>query len=131
MILDNYADVANTLSTDIHRAKSLIPAYKHMHEGRPKKVRKLVEVFTEDMHFLTWNSDKQPNSPETASYFVIYRFRKGERFNIEDANKIVKITRDNFFVIPYEDGNTPYTYAVTAVDAFHNESKEVKIKVKQ
>ncbi len=131
LILDNYADVANTLSTKIHRAKSLIPAYKHMHEGRPKKVRKLVEVFTEDMHFLTWNSDKQPNSPETASYFVIYRFRKGERFNIEDANKIVKITRDNFFVIPYEDGNTPYTYAVTAVDAFHNESKEVKIKVKQ
>lgn len=131
LILDNYAEVANTLTTKTHRAKSLIPAYTHMHEGRPKKVKKLVEVFTEDMHFLTWNSDKQPNNPEAANYFVIYRFRKGERINIDDASKIVKTTRDNFFVIPYENGNTPYTYAVTAVDAFHNESKEVKIKVKQ
>ena len=131
LILENYGDVANTLATKTHRAKSLIPAYKHMYEGRPKKVKKLVEVFTEDMHFLTWNSDKQSHNPETANYFVIYRFRKGEPINIDDANKIVKTTSDNFYVIPYENGNTQYTYAITAVDAFHNESKEAKIKVKQ
>ena len=88
-------------------------------------------MFTEDMHFLTWNSDKQPNNPETANYFVIYRFRNGEGINIEDANKIVKTTSDNFYIVPYENGNVRYTYAITAVDAFHNESKEVKIKVKQ
>ncbi len=130
LILDNYADVANTLATQTHRAKSLIPAYTHMHKGRPANVKKLVNVFTEDMHFLTWESDKLSPSPESANYFVVYRFRKGEKENIDNASNIVKITGDNFFVVPYEDGKTQYTYVVTAVDAFHNESKPKKIKVK-
>ena len=51
--------------------------------------------------------------------------------NIKDATNIVKITRDNFFVFPYENGKTEYTYIVTAMDSFHNESKPAKIKVKQ
>ena len=131
LILDNYEDVANTLATQTHRAKSLIPAYRHMHKGRPGKVKKLAEVFTEDMHFLTWNKEEENSNPEKAQRYVVYRFRKGERTNIDDATKIIKVTPDNFFVIPYENGKTLYTYAVTALDAFHNESKEMKIKVKQ
>ncbi len=130
LILDNYNDVANTLATETHRAKSLIPAYTHMHKGRPSKVKKLTNVFTEDMHFLTWEGDKQINNPETANYYVVYRFRKGEKINIENATKIVKITGDNFYVIPYEATNAKYTYVVTAVDGFHNESKEAKVTVK-
>lgn len=130
LILDNYADVANTLASQTHRAKSLIPAYKHMHKGRPKKVKKLVEVFTEDMHFLTWESDKQADNPETANYYVVYRFRKGEKVTTDNAKNIVTTTGDNFFVLPYENGQTRYTYVVTAVDAFHNESKAAKVKVK-
>lgn len=131
LILDNYADVANTLAMHTHSAKSLIPAYKHMHTGRPKKVKKLVEVFTEDMHFLTWESNKQKSNPETANYFVVYKFGKGEKVDITDATKIIKTTSDNFYVLPFENGKTTYTYAITAVDAFHNESKLAKIKVKQ
>ncbi|HUI33714.1 MAG TPA: hypothetical protein VLY84_08870, partial [Dysgonamonadaceae bacterium] len=131
LILDNYEDVANTLATQTHRAKSLIPAYSHMHKERPDKVKKLTEVFTEDMHFLTWNKEEENSNPEKAQRYVVYRFRKGERTNIDDATKIIKVTPDNFFVIPYENGKTLYTYAVTALDAFHNESKEMKIKVKQ
>ena len=131
LILDNYANVANTLATQTHRAKSLIPAYTHMHKGNPSKVKKLVDVFTEDMHFLTWESDKLSSNPEAAKYFVVYRFRNSENVDIDYATNIVKITGDNFFVIPYEDGQTKYTYVVTAVDAFHNESKITKIKVKQ
>ena len=131
LILDNYEDVANTLATTTHRAKSLIPAYSHMHKGRPDKVKKLKDVFTEDMHFLTWNKEQKNTNPEKAQKFVVYRFRKGERVNINDATKILKVTPDNFFVIPYENGNTKYTYVVTSLDAFHNESKPVKVNVKQ
>lgn len=131
LILENYEDMANILATNTHRAKSLIPAYTHMHKGRPAKVKKMTEVYTEDMHFLTWESDKQADNPETASYFVIYRFRKGEKVNINDATNIVKLTGDNFYVLPYENGQTRYTYVVTAVDAFHNESKIARVKVKQ
>ena len=131
LILDNYEDVANTLATTTHRAKSLIPAYSHMHKGRPDKVKKLADVFTEDMHFLTWNREQNTTNPEKAQKFVVYRFRKGERVNINDATKIMKVTPDNFIVIPYENGTMKYTYVVTALDAFHNESKPVKVNVKQ
>lgn len=130
LILDNYADVATTLKTNTHRAKSLIPAYTHMYNGRPDKVKKLTEVYTEDMHFLTWEHNKQPQNPETAQRFVVYRFKQGEKTDINRAENIVKITSDNFFVLPYEEGNNRYTYVVTALDAFWNEGKPVKIKVK-
>jgi len=129
-ILDNFKDVAETLKTDIHRSKALIPAYTHMHEGRPARVKKLTNVFTEDMHFLTWEHNKDKLNPETAQKFVIYRFRDGEKVNINRAENIVEVTPDNFFVLPYEGGNIKYTYVVTSLDSFGNESKERKIKVR-
>ena len=130
LMLDNYREVYDHLRSQTHRAKALIPAYTHMHKGRPAKVKKLADVFTEDMHFLTWEHPKQPRNPETAQRFVVYRFRKGERVDISRAENIVKITPDNFFVLPYESGKSSYTYVVTALDAFHNESKPATIKVK-
>lgn len=129
-ILDNFENVSETLKLKTHRSKSLIPAYTHMHKGAPGKVKKLKDVFTDDMHFLAWDHKKQPNNPEKAQQYVIYRFRKGEKIDINRAENIVKITPDNFYVLPYEGGNTNYTYIVTALDAFHNESKESKVKVK-
>lgn len=129
-ILDNFAGVADMMKTDIHRSKALLPAYTHLHKGRPGKVKKLSEVYTEDMHFLTWDHKIAPMEPETAQRFVIYRFRKGEKIDIKRAENIVKITSENFFILPYENGETRYTYVVTALDAFHNESNPVKTKVK-
>src|SRR5690554_2999518 len=130
-ILDNFEGVAEMLKTDIHRTKALIPAYTHMHEGRPDAVKKLTEVFTEDMHFLTWAHMKEPLNPETARKFVVYRFQHKQKADIHRAENIVTVTPDNFFVLPYEGGEKRYTYVVTALDAFGNESKVKKIKVKQ
>ena len=101
-----------------------------MHNGHPDKVKNLVEVFTEDMHFLTWDYKKQPANPEAAQYFVVYRFRKGEKTDTGKAENILKVTPDNFYILPYEGGKNSYTYVVTALDAFKNESKAKKIKVK-
>lgn len=129
-ILDNFAGVADIMRTDLHRSKTLIPAYSHLHKGRPAAVKKLTDVYTEDMHFLTWEAKKEPLNPESAQRFVVYRFRRGEKVDINRAENIVKITPDNFFVLPYEGGESRYTYVVTALDAFHNESKPAKTKVK-
>jgi hypothetical protein len=130
LILDNADGVTNLLKTDIHRAKALLPAYTHMHKGRPGKVKNLKEVYTEDMHFLAWDRSNDPNNPESALKYVIYRFRRGEAVNIENAENIVKITPDNYFVLPYEGGKNQYTYVLTALNAFNNESKVNKIKTK-
>jgi hypothetical protein len=129
-ILDNFAGVAEILKNDIHSSKSLIPAYTHMHDGKPKKVSKISNVYTEDMHFLTWEHNRDSSNPETAQKFVIYRFRDKEKIDINRAENIVDITPDNFLLLPYEGGESRCTYVVTALDAFGNESKVRKIKVK-
>ncbi len=96
-ILDNTGGVADMLKTDIHRARALVPASTHMHNGRPGAVKKLTNIYTEDMHFLTWEHKKTPMNPETAQKFVVYRFRHGERVDIDSAENIVTVTPDNFF----------------------------------
>ena len=53
-----------------------------------------------------------------------------EKIDIEDPSKIVAITRDNFILLPYDEGKIKYQYVVTALDRLHNESKPVKKKVK-
>ena len=130
LILENSGGVADALKTGAHRAKALIPAYTYLHKGRPDKVKKLTQVFMEDMHFLAWEHQNQPQNPETARQFVVYRFRAGEKADINRAENIVAVTPDNFFVLPYEGGRNEYTYAVTALDAFKNEGKAAKIKVR-
>ncbi|ULB35777.1 glycoside hydrolase family 10 protein [Proteiniphilum propionicum] len=129
-ILDNTGGVADMLKTDIHRARALVPASTHMHNGRPGAVKKLTNIYTEDMHFLTWEHKKTPMNPETAQKFVVYRFHHGERVDIDSAENIVTVTPDNFFLLPYEGGETRWTYVVTALDAFGNESKGQRIKIK-
>jgi len=61
---------------------------------------------------------------------VVYRFGHKEKVDIKRAEHILQVTPDNFFVLPYEGGDKKYTYVVTALDAFGNESKEKKIKIK-
>ena len=82
------------------------------------------------MHFLAWEHRRQPQNPETARQFVIYRFSANEKVDLDRAENIVAVTPDNFYVLPYEGGGNKYTYAVTALDAFKNEGKAAKIKVK-
>ncbi len=129
-ILENAENVADIMKSDIHRNKALIPPYTHMHEGNPGKVKKLTQVFTEDMHFLTWSKPKQPDNPESAQKYVVYRFSRGEKVNLSRAENIQTVTRDNFFVLPFEGGNNKYVYVVTPLDAFNNEGKISKLKVK-
>lgn len=130
-ILDNTQGVADSLRSVLHRNKALLPAYTHMHKGRPNRVKKLSEVFTKDMHFLTWEHQREPKQPEKAQKFAVYRFRREEKIDINRSANLLGVTPDNFFVLPYEGGSKRYKYVVTAIDAFGNESKVRKIKVAQ
>ena len=69
-------------------------------------------------------------NPELASYFVVYRFNDKEPIDTSDPSKIVAITRETGYLMPYEKGKVKYRYVVTAVDRFHNESEGKTKKVK-
>lgn len=125
-LLDNVQGISDSLRNNYHKYPALIPAYTHMHDKRPNTVENLREEYTATAHLLRWDSNANKNNPETAHYFVIYRSGKG---GTDNAENIVAITREATYELPYEGGKNKYKYIVTAVDAFHNESKSKKIKV--
>jgi len=122
-LLDNYKGISNQLKSNFHKYTDLLPASTHMHNKAPKKVDKLKEVFTETTHTLQWESVSNRHDPTTAQYYVVYRFAKGEKENLDNAQAIVGITREKKYELPYERMRNKYKYVVTAVDGFHNESK--------
>lgn len=129
-LLDDVGGISEELRANYHKYPALIPAYTNLHAGTPDKVKKLNQFYTTTQNVLSWTrAGKDAQDPENAQYFVVYRFKKGETVNLNRAENIVTTTRSTEFVLPYEGGNNKYTYVVTAVDAFHNESKGSSIKV--
>jgi hypothetical protein len=96
----------------------------------PKKVKKMKPVWTSDGYILFWKAPKAKKWDDVATKYVVYRFEKGEKVNLDDASKIADITTDTFYKLPYSDGNSKVTYVVTALDRMSNESKAAKKKVK-
>ncbi|MCD7976785.1 MAG: family 10 glycosylhydrolase [Tannerellaceae bacterium] len=127
-ILWNNQGVADSLKRNYHRYPALIPAYTHMHDRAPEEVKDLKVEWTADGYLLHWKARQSKTNPELASYFVIYRFEDKEVVDPEDPSKIVGITREMKYQLPYEKGKIKYRYVVTAVDRFHNESTKGKIK---
>jgi uncharacterized lipoprotein YddW (UPF0748 family) len=127
-LLWNNGGVADSLKRIYHRAPALIPAYIHLHDRAPKEVKKLKAEWTEQGYLLHWQAEQSTTNPELASYFVIYRFGKKEAKDLNNPEKIVAMTRNTFYRLPYQEGTEKYTYVVTAVDRFHNESKKGKAK---
>lgn len=79
---------------------------------------------------LFWQAPKAGHEMDKAVQYVVYRFDKKEKVNLNDPSNIVAVTRDTYYKLPYEDGKTKYQYVVTALDRLHNESKAAKKKVK-
>ena len=126
-VATNYATL---LEKNYHRYPALIPTSPFMDDKAPEKIKKLKMTWTMQGPVLNWQAPKAKTEMDKAIQYVVYRFAKGEKVNLADASKIVTITRDNFILLPYEDGKVKYQYVVTALDRLHNESKGVKKTVK-
>lgn len=127
-LLWNNRGVADSLKRNYHRHPALIPAYTHLHNRPPKEVKSLKAQWTPEGYKLTWKADQSATNPELACYFVVYRFAPGEKQDLSDPSRIVKITRRTEYLLPYNRGKEKYRYVVTAVDRFHNESRKGKAK---
>ena len=128
--VDNIGNYGTMLRNTYWRYPALQPLMPFIDHKAPKKVRKLKPVWTEDGYLLFWTAPKGRGWQNEARQYVVYRFASDEKVNTNDASKIVTITSDTFLKLPYNNGRTPYTYVVTALDRIHNESKAVKKKLK-
>ena len=96
---------------------------------RPRKPRRTTVLWTEDGPVLFWKAPRGRKEMQKARQYVVYRFRRGERVDLEDASHILAITSQTFLPLAYEGGNTHYVYVVTALDRLQNESKAAKKNV--
>ena len=119
-VVNNLGNYRDLLVQEYHKYPALVPTSPFMDDKAPGA----------DGYILFWTAPKAKDEMDEAVQYVVYRFKNGEKINISDPSHIVKITRDTFYKLPYEDGKTKFQYVVTALDRLHNESKTVKKKIK-
>lgn len=129
-VVENKGHYRDMLVKEYHKYPALLPASPFMDDKAPGKVRKLKPVWTADGYILFWTAPKAKTEMDKAYHYVVYRFDKKEKVNLNDPSHIVAITHAEYYKLPYEDGKTKYRYVVTALDRLHNESKSVSKKIK-
>lgn len=129
-VVDNVGNYATVLKNSYWKYPALQPLMPFIDDDRPRKPRKVKPIWTSDGYILFWTQPKGKDWDDKAVKYVIYRFARGEKVDIDDATHIIDITTDTFYKLPYVDGETKYTYVVTSLDRMGNESKGVKKKVK-
>lgn len=129
-VVDNPGNYGTMLRTRYWKNPVLQPSMKFIDKTSPKSPKSLKATWTSDGYILFWSAPKGKTWKDTAVKYAIYRFAKGEKVNIEDASKLVAVTTNQFYKLPYDDGKQKYTYVVTALNRIQNESKMAKKKVK-
>ena len=128
--VDNVGNYGTVLRTNYWRYPALQPSMTFITEKAPKKVTKVKPVWTADGYILFWTAPKGKDWQDQAAKYVVYRFAKGERINTDDPSKVVAITNQTYYKLPYQDGKEKFTYVISALNRVQNESKVVKKKVK-
>ena len=127
--VDNIGNYGTSLRNNYWRTPALQPLMPHIDKKAPKAPRKLKVVCMDDgEQVLFWTAPKSKGWQDKATSYVVYCFAKGEKLNIGDASKIVKLTTDCYYTLPAEQKGH-YTYVVTSLDRMQNESKIAKKKV--
>lgn len=130
-ILWNNKGIADSLKQHYHRYPALIPAYTDMYDDLPNKLLNLEAKKQQDGLLLQWNIEQKPGSPQSAYYFVVYCFAKGEKIDLNNPVNIFEITKKTSCFLPYHNkGKNSFHFVVTAVDRYHNENKGKRIKLK-
>lgn len=129
-VVRNEGNYATALQQQYHRTPALQPLFPFIDDKAPNKPRKLKTMWMPDGFYLFWTPPKAKKEMDVARNYVVYRFRRGERVDLYDANHIVAITPNTFYQLPYRGGDERYVYVVTALDRLQNESKAAKKKIR-
>lgn len=121
VLQDNVLGIQDRLKNDVYKYPALIPAMPHKDNKPPAKPSVSLERKDKGV-LLSWNK------VSSASYYAIYRFKKGETQDIEDVTKLlgtVHKSQGTSYLDTNANNNEQYVYVVTALDRLHNESQPV------
>ena len=128
--VDNTGNYGTMLRNHYWKYPALQPLMPFIDETRPGKPAKVKPIWTSDGYILFWQAPKSKSWKDEAVKYVVYRFGKKEKVNIEDPSHIIAITTNPWLQLPYVDGKEKFVYVLTALNRLSNESKAVKKKVK-
>ncbi|MCR5131082.1 MAG: family 10 glycosylhydrolase [Prevotella sp.] len=128
--VDNVGNYGHALRNVYWKNPALQPLMPFIDSKAPKKARSVKVDWQPNGPVLTWKQPKGKKWGDVVNRYVVYRFGPKEKVNLSDASKIVTITYDTQYKLPYRGGDVKYTYVVTALDRMSNESKAKKKKVK-
>jgi hypothetical protein len=131
-ILRNYRGLGDSLLKTYQRYPALLPEYKGAF-GRtkaPKSISKIMEDYNEDGHMLLWVDHRDDEDPEQAYYYAVYRFAEGERTDHSNPRHLVSVSTKPYYILPLARPGKKYTYLVTAINRFWQESKPAKITIR-
>ena len=128
--VNNTGNYGTVLRQNYWRYPALQPQMSFIDKKAPGKPRKVKPVWTPDGYVLFWTAPSGKKWDDMATRYVVYCFEEGEKVNIDDPSKILTITPNTFYKLPYVNGRQKYTYVVTALDRMQNESKPAKKSVK-
>ena len=128
--VDNMGNYGHALRDYYWKTPALQPLMKNVDGKAPKKPKKVKAVWTSDGYVLFWGKPKGTGWKDEAVKYVVYRFAKGQRVDIENSSAMIAVTVNNFFKLPYQKGTEQCTYVVTALDRLSNESKGSKRKIR-
>ncbi|MBR6431643.1 MAG: hypothetical protein IKS64_02225, partial [Muribaculaceae bacterium] len=112
----------DSLVTKHQSTPALIPAYTWLDNTPPAPVTHLKVVKgKKGVKTLTWQPAATTDPMQQAVRYVVYRFRKGEKPNYDNAACIMAITGEPSFTIPADKGK--WVWAVSALDRCWNESQ--------
>lgn len=123
--VDNIGNYGHNLRNYYWKTPALQPLMPFIDKKAPKKVKGLKALDFGEGPMLMWRAPKSRTWHDDAVSYVVYRFERGEKVNINDPSKIVTITRTPFVELPEK---SKATYVVTALDRMSNESKGKKVK---
>jgi uncharacterized lipoprotein YddW (UPF0748 family) len=125
--VDNVGNYGTMLRQVYWKTPALQPLMPWIDKKAPKKVKGLKMVDFGKGPMLMWQAPKGKTWKDKAERYVVYRFPKGERVDLNDASRIVAITSETFYELPTATKDKT-TWAVTSLDRVSNESKAKKKK---
>ena len=128
--VDDVGKYGTMLRNHYWRYPALTPTMSFLGAKTPGRVKRMKPVWTSDGYMLFWTAPKGKTWKDEPVRYVVYRFAKGEKVNLNNPAHIVGITSNCFFPLAYEQGKNKFTYVVTTLGHLQDESKGRRKTVK-
>lgn len=123
---NNNLGFVDSLRNDLFRYPALVPTMSWKDAIPPLTPKSLKATLLSNGLELFWEKPDAATDGETATYYVIYRFKPDEKPSAYDPRKILGMAYEGekFVDTTVQSGNK-YVYYITAVDRLHNEGRPI------